>query len=1614
MNLFTRLTLAKEKVKVKEIPKKLLECKSQNRELEKKIKDVSFYYLQNGTKILSVLNNDNNQAMEVLDVLKSLDSIFHIKYNNLFVRKGDKKLLGYSYPLTVSKQAPKVNMTKLAGIICDANDQSGLADAISKKDTYAKNEARSILINTIFWYKILKYFNLQKISVKNLAITDIIGYNEEYSEKYIDIVNVISKLRILETPDVQEEIQVVNLCLQYFLNANPREVLAGEFYQFVEDFKANFEAYRNNTLTDLTFFENMNFLDVFYSQFERLETYECSHEFDNSYLRCPICNSSDKFITRDEYNEIFSGKNRISVEDDLTMHYISQAPFSDNGNTLYFSLGLDEDKFKCVKRYYNKEKYSRYKELKSSFIYDENSKLVSVALSVPYSATFRGSQINNVKTYIKDILESLVKEDNYENFRLVENFFHTLFVSLHDLEKRNLTLNFEDLLNADKVLNSFILLTINKAEWLEVKPSKLALLENKNLSDSTEKIIANIFFSLVKEICSSELVDGNIVSKTEFDIIKLFNLNVIKEYEKYLAGQKYNAGIVVESIIATYGDGKSYDNSYVVNPRIYKSILSNKEQEALLLKDYEFVSQKIVDSNVFNKLHSKKELIIPEYIVYTKRQSGGIDYKGYYIKKLTGKYVMDAFDNMFLSKQDNKKIMEMLLTFYKFAKTIGAYAIPWEYLCFDSSYSTIFARYQNVQLEGTKPKERFKEVVERLKNSEFYFSDFLFIIEDSIERGYDCEKSITKIYDSFTNYCKAHNSYYEKSLAKCPICSKYYEFIDMTQIDTSSCEYENENYKMIKYKTRTLLKLYKTSDEETLICGKKMKALESDLLSILKNNTQQVNMQRILKIVKDSNTEKTIGILISKKGTNEVAAYDVLSSSSSTNITYIQLLMALINNFENIAFVFTRLNLTSSNEMQQFLKYHLLYNQAKSTVYIADYELFGMHEIRDSDINLSALKNLDKLSKFIIYNSEKCYDLRGFDFPKVDLEYLKNLYGKLEDMEIYYTESTARFCPKHSVYYNSKDGMCPLCVKEMDEFWIESPDQKGREVNFGGEAFIYSLGLSSLIKGYKRNKISTDDEEVTAEVQKLLDEDEKRKSHKRENVLKILRPLYDTTKKELENKNFLIPFPSKLAYAGKNKKFIGFVQDKIPNVVSFFLFTNTKECEKYGFKTPLSLLEVLISYGEGVEYLHNSETIRKVTPDGIVVGDVSGKNAVYSTYLRKVGILDMDSVGIKGYPAFTLTDDYSDPLCVKGDVLIKEFSFDSDWYSYAIICFYVLTKVHPFDGVYDNNYQMTINERKEKKISVIGKHKSKITLPSVVVPWDWMPKYLLNAFIDIFEKDKRYSILNVLKKAYNELNGVEKYVYDSTSEVELDEQIFEEEDVFKEKEQSQKRGAITVELLANKLPNNSLDKKSTELLLSGDLIYYREKTDKNFLCDTSLDYEGYLTDSEDELVNYGDYDFEEIFVRDGKGVATIIDENGVKFIGIVKDDTFTKMYQISDSNRVFDILYDTFNNRYLFISDSKSYVILNDKKIVNYTDVYNVDIKTLNVSNDGDFESKVTYVGNSLYYAEEGCVCRFNLNTGECIRINCPLATRESAVKVFADAIIVVTEKEILKLITKK
>ena len=152
---------------------------------------------------------------------------------------------------------------------------------------------------------------------------------------------------------------------------------------------------------------------------------------------------------------------------------------------------------------------------------------------------------------------------------------------------------------------------------------------------------------------------------------------------------------------------------------------------------------------------------------------------------------------------------------------------------------------------------------------------------------------------------------------------------------------------------------------------------------------------------------------------------------------------------------------------------------------------------------------------------------------------------------------------------------------------------------------------------------------------------------------------------------------------------------------------------------------------------------------GFIVGDVSDYN--FQFVGKSAYLLDADSWGAEGIfspDAYTELFTCPDSYMSNGTI---NFSKENEYYNFAVLVFYMLTRIHPFGGTYLKDKNLSIVDRMKKKISVVGKHKKDIKIPKIISSWKWMSPKLEQDFIDIFENGKKFDITPDLKELFNNM-----------------------------------------------------------------------------------------------------------------------------------------------------------------------------------------------------------------------------------------------------------------------
>ena len=350
-------------------------------------------------------------------------------------------------------------------------------------------------------------------------------------------------------------------------------------------------------------------------------------------------------------------------------------------------------------------------------------------------------------------------------------------------------------------------------------------------------------------------------------------------------------------------------------------------------------------------------------------------------------------------------------------------------------------------------------------------------------------------------------------------------------------------------------------------------------------------------------------------------------------------------------------------------------------------------------------------------------------YPSIDIRNMKidsltfsQVAEKINCELANFVERNTNFCKIHQMYYDKDQVLCPKCLKNYDipvkHMDLKKYISKSSKIGMGGEAKVYKFKENLVVKVFNEKVNISRKAIVLAKIfskKSILEEQNKKK-------LKYYYVLPEE----------VIKTDKQFAYTMQKVE-----GNRISVLRDIKVVKNLKLTKK-------DILEILITVGEGIEFLHEKANI--------TIGDLNGGNIVFDKD-KNVYFIDFDGMGIDEIMPVAFTTSYIDPVSEKNN----RITMKDDWYSFAIHAFYYLTHSHPFSGIYKSGevngvaLNMPISVRMEKRISLLGNHG--VELPEITETWEWMDKQLINKFLAIFEGDDRTSILPMLKVQYKKLGG---------------------------------------------------------------------------------------------------------------------------------------------------------------------------------------------------------------------------------------------------------------------
>ena len=556
----------------------------------------------------------------------------------------------------------------------------------------------------------------------------------------------------------------------------------------------------------------------------------------------------------------------------------------------------------------------------------------------------------------------------------------------------------------------------------------------------------------------------------------------------------------------------------------------------------------------------------------------------------------------------------------------------------------------------------------------------------------DCQKYYELKAQSVDAFCVDHGLYYNSENGECPLCKLLKSKV---RVEDLELVFEDENAIHYKYSQEYNVKIYKSSK-----CN--LTELHQNVLGFINKRFDASEvLQKCfipLKLAVDDN-QNFIGYLYKPE------EFKIDIEDTTNNLARIKVCFRLatqVKQLEENGFGFSfnpfgRVFLNSEYKKQvqilnvDYLRKKVNKNTAKWTL---DYIKQIIENSNDLFFHISKLKTLDEV-----------IDILGKKAKKF-----------------------TKFCRIHGIYYDNEQLFCPCCVDEKNmqnintKYEDKSVYDHMTSINEGGEAMIYNVH-GQIVKIFNE---SIDINFKNAVLYRIM---------KKREILENI---------DMKYNGFRYILPDTILIDKINKEMFGYSMERIQDAEPISLLRDKSIVQdKYGF-TRLDILQIAINIGKGIEFLHQQ---------GMFIGDLNGSNILFDSQ-KCVYFIDFDGMGVDEIKPEYCTDGYIDPISKKNGKITE----NDDWYSLAIQIFHYLTYTHPFNGVYyeivnGTKVALDIVDKMEKRISLLGNHG--IKMPDVAEPWEWMDKELVQVFFEIFEQEKRVSIVPYLMKQF--LDMLEEY-----------------------------------------------------------------------------------------------------------------------------------------------------------------------------------------------------------------------------------------------------------------
>lgn len=681
-------------------------------------------------------------------------------------------------------------------------------------------------------------------------------------------------------------------------------------------------------------------------------------------------------------------------------------------------------------------------------------------------------------------------------------------------------------------------------------------------------------------------------------------------------------------------------------------------------------------------------------IIYSREISSDGTY--YMMGYVSDAVVGDLLSDMDFSKFNNKQFIRLAMTLFV---EFNYKYINLNNIRMDSDFNFYVNMFEKVSVSKCNSRSFAEGILSRVKING---------LDDKTIQSIDFNSRIKleNLYNSMDSFCDVHGVYFSSSEKMCPICERTIYDIEEYNGDFGEPVFEDEfaiHYNLTSNKN---IKVYK---EDRIDLKRQEQSIDRYLEK--RPNLGQDMFLPYKKAVIISSRE-FVGYVYERVNFSEC----IDLRKDFINLKKLKALLTLCIQVRNLEIV----NLYFSKNPYS----SVLFNpNHKKMIQLVNIDLLNFNYKGDKKDEICSISE-----QYILdYVFDSIADEVGLD--EISANSLEELISAMKEL----AKNMTKVCQIHGIHYHKKYMLCPKCLPNLDlsvveehsifldvDKWLNNRPVK----NEGGESYIYEYENGVFAKIFKEGDVSI---EMKFSI-----------------IMKIFERKQVLDKFNKKNSKFVYIIPQKIIIDSKTNTIRGYILQEVEDGVSISTLRDKIEVEKLGLDMS-DILEILITTGEGIEYLHKKANM--------YIGDLNGRNILFDKD-KTVYFLDFDGMGIDDINPQFFTEGYVDPVAQKNQTI----SMKDDWYSFAVQAFYYLTFTHPFNGIYydeDEKRNLEIDEKMERRISLLGEHGMKP--PSLARTWAWMEGDIKNVLLSIFEGEVRVNITPYLKEYYNDFFS-SKYV----------------------------------------------------------------------------------------------------------------------------------------------------------------------------------------------------------------------------------------------------------------